>query len=395
MISVENALKQVELNSVYSERVILKSPENALGFVLAQSVLSPINMPPFQQSAMDGYAVNGMDMEHFTLIGEIQAGGSQEYVLAPGEAVRIFTGAPVPETAEAVIMQEQISLSNDNKSIEIHASLTPNQNIRPKGEQIEIGEIALEKGCKINGAIVGYLSGLGITEISVFDKPRISIIATGNELIQPGNSLNYGEIYESNAVMLKSVCLENGFPVQTIKHVIDDFSSTKNAIKSSISTSDFVLITGGISVGDYDFVGKALKELGVKEHFYKVKQKPGKPLFFGTSGNTNIFALPGNPAAALTGFYIYILNALSRFSRDQKIIQSKIGRLQEPFVKKGNRAQFLKAHLNSKNELKILTGQSSAMLRAFSMANAFVYIPEDKEKVESGENVTFYPISHV
>lgn len=395
MISVEDALISVKTQIEPTKKTVLISLEKALGFILAEDILSPINMPLFNQSAMDGYAIKGIQDTRFTLVGEVQAGNSEKIEMKTGESVRIFTGAPVPESADAVIMQEIVDVIEDGKRIELQKKAIQNQNIRPKGEQITQGELALKKGCKINSAIVGFLSGLGITEIKVFCKPNISIIATGNELIEPGNPLKYGEIYESNAIMLKMACTENGFSPLEVTKVKDDFESTKQTLEKAINQSDIVLITGGISVGDYDFVGKALIELGVKEHFYKVKQKPGKPLFFGQVNEAQVFALPGNPAAALTGFYIYVLNALRQFSHDKPIVKPKTGKLTSAFAKKGNRAQFLKAFVNENDTIEILTGQSSAMLRAFSNANAFVFIPEDKMEVEANENVIYYSIPHV
>ncbi len=393
MISVPQALQIVEEKVKATSETITLSLREALGFKLAEDIVSPIDMPPFNQSAMDGYAVCNHQSNVYELIGEVQAGSSNHPVLKQGDSVRIFTGAPVPDTANAVIMQEKVS-KLDHNQIQISDQPTPQKNIRLKGEQIQQGDIALKRGVTLNASIIGFLSGLGITKATVYKKPKVSIIVTGNELIKPGNSLVRGEIYESNAVMLEMALIENGFTDVRVLHVIDNYDSTKNTIEQAVKVSDFVLLTGGISVGDYDFVGKALAELKANQHFYKVKQKPGKPLYFGSIEQTYIYALPGNPAAALTSFYIYVLNSLCQYAQLPKKVSSIKAKLQEPYSKKGGRAQFLKAHLNSHGIAHVLTGQSSAMLRAFAEANTFVYVPEETEIIETNESVTLYNIPY-
>lgn len=393
MISVPQALSIVKDKIRATKQVVSLPVDASLGYILAEDVLSPINMPPFNQSAMDGYAVNGALESSYNLIGEVQAGSAYHPILNEGESIRIFTGAPVPDSATAVIMQEKVEKVSEN-TIVISDRPTLNKNVRLKGEQIKQGEIALKKGSTINAAIIGFLSGLGITKISVYKQPDITIIATGNELVKPGNDLNRGEIYESNAIMLKMALIENGFTQINVLHVEDDYQSTLKSIDNALDTSDFVLLTGGISVGDYDFVGRALQELNTVQHFYKVKQKPGKPLYFGSVRDTYIFALPGNPAAALTSFYIYVLNSLCRFTHLPKKVITTSAILKDSYTKKGGRAQFLKACVNKEGEAEVLTGQSSAMLRAFAFANAFVYIPEESIKVEVTDSITLYSIPH-
>lgn len=393
MISVPQALKSVEKHIQPSQHTIDVLLSNALGYVLAEDVLSPIQMPPFNQSAMDGYAVCSHSSPHYKLIGEVQAGSDYHPHLQPGEAIRIFTGAPVPDSATAVIMQEKVDRLSDVE-IQIHDDPSPFKNIRPKGEQIQDGDVALEKGQTINAAIIAFLSGLGVTHIKAYKKPVVAIIATGNELVKPGMPLKRGEIYESNAIMLEMALKENGFNQVKVYQVKDDYQSTRDTIKQATEEAEFVLLTGGISVGDYDFVGKALEELQAIQHFYKVKQKPGKPLYFGSIKNTKIFALPGNPAAALTSFYIYVLNSLCTYAHQPLKVHPTQAQLKETYIKKGGRAQFLKAQVSPSGLAEVLTGQSSAMLRAFAQANAFVYIPEDKEKVEAQETITLYSIPY-
>ncbi|MCT4624702.1 MAG: molybdopterin molybdotransferase MoeA, partial [Schleiferiaceae bacterium] len=308
MISVEEALQIID-NAIVLSKPKIMAVHSSLGCVLANDVLSPIYMPPFAQSAMDGYAVRFNGAACFSLKGEIKAGDNAQPLLKEGEAVRIFTGAPVPATADAVVRQEDTEVVDG--VLVVNPLPRAKANVRPLGEQIAEGAIALQKGQVLNAASIGYMATLGITEIEVYEKPKVTILVTGNELVEPGTPLQYGQIYESNAPMLVSALNDYGITNVEVQRVKDDYTSTLEQLKLILADNDLVLCSGGISVGDYDFVGKALKELGTQELFYKVKQKPGKPLFFGIRNKTIVFALPGNPAAALTCFYVYVLKALN------------------------------------------------------------------------------------
>jgi len=385
MIDVHTAQDLVLKHSSMSSEILEVNLNDALDFVLAKTIISEIDMPPFRQSAMDGYALNLSDDTTYKLVGEIKAGDNANPILSAGEAVRIFTGAPVPDSANAVIMQEQVSVQGNQ--IITQMPLVSQMNIRPKGEQIKLSEIALAKGTQLKGAHIGFLASLGVTKVLVFNKPSIAIVVTGNELISPGNPLSYGEIYESNGAMLSAVLRELGYTKTSIITVPDDYDSTKNTLEKAIKNHDIVIVTGGVSVGDYDFVGKALISIGVKEIFYKVKQKPGKPLFFGKKDTVSIFGLPGNPAAALSCFYIYVYPLLKK---SEGSINPQLTRISMPmatdYVVKGSRAQFLKAKLQD-DGVQILQGQSSAMVRAFGDANALVFLPEDSSELKKGDQV--------
>ena len=385
MIDVKTAQELVLLHSSTISKTVEVELRDALDFVLAKDVISEIDMPPFRQSAMDGYALNVSGDTTYSVVGEVKAGDNYNPELNIGEAARIYTGAPVPDTANTVIMQEKVTV--EGSQIIVNASIQTNLNIRPKGEQIKIGTLALAKGTTIKGAHIGFLASLGITKITAYKKPSIAIVVTGNELVAPGNVLSYGEIYESNGAMLSAVLSELGYKKTSIITVKDDYDSTKKTLKESIENHDIVIITGGISVGDYDFVGKALNDIEVQEIFYKVKQKPGKPLFFGKNGQTSIFGLPGNPAAALSCFYIYVYPLLkkSEGALNTKLLSISMPLLTDYSVK-GDRAQFLQARMQG-DGVEILGGQSSAMLRAFGDANALVFLPENTTELNKGQNV--------
>ncbi len=385
MISVPQALRLVQNHTKKTQRIINLPIDKALGYVLAKDIISPIHMPPFRQSAMDGYALGSLEEDNFIVSGEVKAGDFEDANIGKGQAIRIFTGAPVPNGTKAVIMQEKVEVSGNR--ITIQAPVLPDINIRPVGEQIKKGELALSQGTILTPAGVGYLASLGITTIDIYQKPSIAIITTGNELIPPGEPLEHGQIYESNSAMLYSALTQSGFSDITGYKVIDEYDATKNLIHQTILDHDVILVSGGISVGDYDFVGKALRALEVEEVFYKVKQKPGKPLYFAKKQEKIIFALPGNPASSLSCFYVYVLPALLQISGyPNPDNERKTAISQTKYSKKGERAEFLKAIVTQDN-VTILDGQASSMLRSFSLANAMVYLPEEVSNVHIGDHV--------
>ena len=386
MVSVEEAktlLAEFEpkLNSQ------TKAVSDSLGHVLSEHVKSPINMPPFPQSAMDGYALGGSSLSAnstFMVIGEVAAGSSNKIELENGEAVRIFTGAPVPESATAVVQQEWVERNGDTMTIT--KVVKPRMHIRPEGEQMKTGDVALEKGTLITPAGVGFLSMLGITEVDVFSKPKVTVLVTGNELVKPGNDLNYGQIFESNSAMLITALEKEGIAASS-QNVPDNLEQTIECIFKALENNEILIVTGGISVGDHDHVGTSLNQLGVTEVFYKVAQKPGKPIFFGTKANKAVFALPGNPAASLSCFYEYVIPALRKAAGGvDTALQAISLPLASGGIKSNPRAQFLKARI-SDNQVTILEGQSSAMLNTFSYANALVYIAANSGEIAEGNLV--------
>jgi len=385
MISVNEARALVEKTVLPVDNWERISVAKGINRVLYETVNSPINMPPFRQSAMDGYAICVGEHTTYTIAGEVKAGDSYHPTLKKGEAFRIFTGAPVPNTANAVIMQEKVRVANNR--IQLESEVCINENIRPIGEQVSRDEVALKKGSVLTPAAIGYLTTLGITEVNVYRKPNIAIVITGNELAPPGQNLKHGQIYESNAQMLTAALLQMGHSKVSHYKVSDNYPQTVKVLNNVIRSHDLVLVSGGISVGDYDFVGKALDELGVTEHFYKVKQKPGKPLFFGSKEGTMIFALPGNPASALSCFYMYVYTALQiRTGHENYALPIVTARSLSHCNTKGDRVQFLKA-IYKNGTVEILEGQSSAMLHTFALSNALVRIPEVVDVVEKDDPV--------
>ncbi|MDN3491891.1 molybdopterin molybdotransferase MoeA [Winogradskyella bathintestinalis] len=384
MISVDKALHIIKsFPKEYTfETVELR---NALNLVLFEDIFSPINMPPFRQSAMDGYAFRYSENQKFTIVEESKAGDGHNYVLNEGEAVRIFTGALVPDNADTVIMQEHVE--REGEIIQIKKMPFQFANIRKVGEQINIGELALKKGTQLNEAAIGFLAGLGITTISVYKTPKVAILVTGNELQKPGTKLELGRIYESNSIMLEAALKSIGVKDIELIRVKDNYNSIKNRIKKTLSTKDILLISGGISVGDYDFVREALLENEVEELFYKVNQKPGKPLWFGKKANTYVFALPGNPASALTCFYIYARPLLKKISGCKNNYLQKVKVISKTVINNSSgKTLFLKAHLEG-NSVEVLQGQSSAMLYTYALSNALICVDSETTEIKIGDEV--------
>jgi molybdopterin molybdotransferase len=334
---------------------------------------------------MDGYAIcihNSMD---YDLVGEVKAGENSNPELKPGECVRIFTGAAVPDSANAVVMQEKIKLKG--KQITLQSDVILEQNIRSIGSQVHKGAYPLEKGQVLQASGLAFLQSLGIKEVEVYRNPKVTLILTGNELIPISEPLERGKIYESNSVLLRAALEQQGIETQLISFAEDTLEATIKALENAFKSSDVVLLSGGISVGDYDFVRDALAHLKVEELFYKVRQRPGKPLFFGKKESRFVFALPGNPASTLSCFYVYVLPLIARLKGGQSegLIRLFVP-LQHDFKSDEPRALFLKASIENK-AVSILDRQHSSMLVSFAKANALVYIPENGVFLKRGDLV--------
>ena len=385
MISVADALKliNISITPLRSETIALK---DALGYTLSETVYSKINMPPFDQSAMDGYALNGSNTNTFKIIGEIQAGDNTSKIdLKEGEAVRIFTGGMVPKTATTVVKQEITERIEHN--VVILEAFEAGTNIRYTAEQINVGELALKKGAQLNAAAIGFLAMLGVASVSVFRKPKVRVLITGNELIAVGKELAPGQIYESNSATLIAALQELSIDAEAIT-VSDDYGATYECIQRLLWECDILISSGGISVGDYDFVGKALRANGVREVFYKVKQKPGKPLLYGTSETCHVFALPGNPASALTGLYLYVYPAIYKMmGREQSGLTRRKVRINQAYSKTTTMTHFLKGFVHD-TEVELLENQSSAMLNSFAAANCLIQMEEGRTEWFPNDVVT-------
>lgn len=396
MISFEEAkdllLKEIPLAKIENYEVI-----KSHGLVTAMSILSPIDSPPFNQAAVDGYAFRNKDFNKYKslkICGESTAGKIFEGKCEAGNCIRIFTGAAVPDSLDTVVMQERVTVRK-KEIIPDDENITRGSNIRFRGSQVRRREIAIPKFERITSGSIGLLYSLGITTVSCFKKPAIAIVVTGNELTKPRNELQPGSIYESNSFMLLAVLKEHGFEDISIFHAPDNLPDTVAIFKTASRDHDFVLFTGGISVGDYDFVGKALSNQKVKAIFYKVKQKPGKPIYFGMKNKKVIFGLPGNPASVLVCFYEYVLPALYRSMGYQKPFAPEMQLpVSNNYTKKSGMVHFLRAQTDFQT-VTILEGQESYKLLPFCKANCMVVIDEDVVEVKTGNYVRVQMVNHL
>ena len=358
--------------------------ESAMNHVISQDILAPMDFPPFAQSAMDGYVIAEPGHSHYKVISTCKAGDHHSVVIKSNEAIRIFTGAMVPAMSFAVIPQEHVRTTSSGFYMLEHVN--EGDHIRLKGEQIHKGEIALKKGTKLNPSNIGLLASTGITLVKVFKPPRVGIINTGSELCKHDQSLISGKIYESNSFMLKAAFQKEGIHCTSV-YAEDEIVALKEAITPSLKTSDLIVLTGGISEGDYDLVRKALDELGAETVLYKVAQKPGKALYVGKLNNKLVFGLPGNPGAALTCFYIYVIPAIRAIQGMQNTeLLRTFAELENEYFKRGPLTHFMKGVLHGKS-VSILRAQNSRMLNEFGSANCLVVLKGTDSKWKKGDNV--------
>ena len=392
MITEAEAKSIIEKNTGALQPVKL-SLQKAAGKTLAVDVYATTDIPPFPQSSMDGYAFLFSEWKlhkKLALEGEIAAGHNKERLLLPGKAVRIFTGAPVPPGADTVIMQEKVQIvtsANLIKELIIgDEGIEQGTHVRPKGSEIKAGELALEKGNLLSPAAIGFLAGIGVVEVRAYPHPSMSIIITGKELQDPGKPLEYGQVYESNSLSLIAALHQIHIDAIKIFRAGDDLRILTGVLEDALQQSDIVLLTGGISAGDYDFVLESAENCNVKKLFHKINQRPGKPLYFGKKENKLVFGLPGNPSSVLTCFYEYVLPALSVLTTQKLCLQSIWAPLFKPFHKSARLTYFLKGFFDG-TTVAVLDAQESYRLSSFAKANCLVKINEDVMKCGEGEIV--------
>jgi molybdopterin molybdotransferase len=390
MINVTEAKRIINNNTTTLTPVksVLSQAESK---VLAEDVYASIDIPAFPQSSMDGYAFSFQGWKQhkkIKIVGEVVAGTKENITLEPGHAVRIFTGAAVPIGADTVIMQEKTKTHNEELIIE-DETLQAGTSVRPRGSEIKAGALALEKGRTLSPAAIGFLAGIGIAQVEVYPNPSISIIITGNELQQPGTRLEHGQVYESNSFALKAVLKQLHVNDVEVLYATDKPEIVTDALEKALQQSDVVLLTGGISVGDYDFVLQAATECGVEKLFHKVKQRPGKPLYFGKKNNKLVFGLPGNPSSVLTCFYQYVIPALEKLSNKKPVLKTIRAPLSKPFQKTALLTHFLKGIYDGKT-VTPLDAQESYRLSSFATANCLIQVEEEITACNEGEFVTVY-----
>ncbi len=388
MISVGEAKDILEKNGKALTPIVMPL-HKAVGLVLAEDIFAAVDVPGFNQSAMDGYAFRFDDWqenENLIIAGMVQAGSVLEGELKSKQAVRIFTGAAVPSETDTVVMQEKVVIEDDKLLIN-DPLLEKGGNVRLKGGEIKHGDLALPKDTKLSPAGIGFLAGIGIKEVLVYPLPRIKLVITGNELVQPGLPLQNGQVYESNSYALSAVLQQMGIQNLSISFAKDNMEELKSVLEAALQEVDILLITGGVSVGDYDFVANTLADCGVEKLFHKIKQKPGKPLFAGKRNDQLIFGLPGNPSSVLTCFYEYVVPTIAQMMNAKTSIIQKINLpLSNVYSKNAGLTHFLKGHC-ANGKVTLLTGQESYKLSSFATANCLVCLAENGTHYHAGDIV--------
>jgi molybdopterin molybdotransferase len=394
MITVE-AAKSILKKHVRSLDVVQQPIEVAVGMVLSKDIRAAADMPRFDQSAVDGYAIvldksSKLVANRFKVLHEIKAGDAPLLRTQRNAAYRIFTGAPVPKGTFCIVMQEQVAL--DGGDIILSSDTIKHlRHIRLRGGNFRKGTVVLKKGVALTPAAIGLLAALGAVTVPVYRRPVIGLLVTGNELVQAGNLLRTGQIYESNSMSLRAALQSSGFSLSTIVRARDTANAVDRALGKLLAACDVVLVTGGISVGKYDFVHASLQKQRVRELFYKVAQKPGKPLFAGTRRKKLIFALPGNPAAVLVCYHEYVLPSLRQMVGKTPFIIKHLP-MEHDFRWSGDRAQFFRANMGE-NSVNILAAQDSDNLLSFAEANALVYLSKGNHDLLKGDTVEVHPLS--
>jgi molybdopterin molybdotransferase len=286
----------------------------ARGLALAQDVRARFDSPPFDNSAVDGYAVRSADAavgRSFRVVDEAPAGRPAKRRVGEGEAVKIFTGGVIPEGADAVVMVE--NTSGWGEEFELKKEASPGQNVRRGGEDAREGDVILERGTEIGPPEIALAATQGYGELPVYRRPRVVVLSTGTELVDPGSrDLERGEIYDSNSFAVISQAREIGAEARRVSAASDEANVIRDAVKGALETADVVVTSGGVSVGERDLVKGTMLELGVEQIFWGVRFKPGKPLFFGMRGDVRLFGLPGNPVSAMVCFELFVRPALMK-----------------------------------------------------------------------------------
>jgi molybdopterin molybdotransferase len=387
MISVAEAREIIQANVRILGAVQCPLSE-AAGLTLAEDVYATRDIPSFPQSSMDGYALSFNSWtanKEITIEGEAAAGDSISFELGSNQAARIFTGAAIPSGADTVVMQEKTRIENGKLIIE-DEKLRQGTNVRPQGSEIKAGNLALAKGTPLTPAAIGFLAGIGISSVRVYPNPAVAIIVTGDELQQPGNPLQYGQVYDCNSFSLTAALSLMNIRNVVVERAEDDLHELNTVLTRTIETSDIVLLAGGVSAGDYDFVTQAAMSCGVRKLFHKVKQRPGKPLFFGTKENKPVFGLPGNPSSVLTCFYLYVIPALELLTKRSVSLPSIETQIAKTYKKDAGLTHLIKGYFDGKVATP-LDAQESYRMRSFAGANCLIQLDEELTDCTKGSLV--------
>ncbi|MCL4111196.1 UNVERIFIED_CONTAM: hypothetical protein GTU68_043109 [Idotea baltica] len=372
---------------------------DALNQYLAEDLVSDINVPPHTNAAMDGYAIAGSDLptentKTYQVAGSSFAGIPSDESYQQGKVTRIMTGAVMPNGTDSVIPQEVVDVLEDG-SIQIDASQRTGQNVRHPGEDIPKGAVVFKKSHKVSAADLGILASLGKGEIKILRRPRVAFFSTGDELKSIGETLNEGDIYDSNRYTLFALLKNLDVEIIDLGVIKDTKEGIEQAFIEAAELADIVITSGGVSVGEADFIKPTLKKLG-DTHFWKIAMKPGRPLTFGSYNNSWFFGLPGNPVAVMVTFMQFVQPAINYLASGS--IQSSLSLKaisQQAIKKRPGRTEYIRAIMQQTEdgelEVKLTGKQGSGILMSMSLANCFIHLPTESAGVEAGASVEIVP----
>lgn len=390
MVSVDEAKEIIDFYLPKSQKSVGVPIRDALGYTLASDVIAKYAIPNFAQSSMDGYAIRYGEREmELQVADKIPAGTTLQKTLSPGQTMRIFTGAPLPVGADTVVMQEKVQVTEKGSIWIKDNELRQGDNVRPKGSEVDKDALAIQSGTLLTPAAIGYLAGIGCTHVDIYAAPRLAILLTGDELKPLGEPLGFGEVYESNSYQLRSALNQLGITDMEIFHAPDDVEQLKTIMEGALEDFDVLMLVGGVSVGDYDYVTRAARECGIEQRFHRIRQKPGKPMFFGTKQEKPVFGLPGNPSSALTCFYLYIAPALEKLMQVPNHIKKITTTITHDYRKKAGLTHFLKGSYDG-NSVTPLHAQESYRLQSYAHANCLIVLEEGSDGCKAGDEVDVY-----
>src|SRR3954454_1541243 len=386
LVSVEEARARV-LAAVRPLGHETVSVDDALGRVLAEEVVSDLELPPFDSSAMDGFAVVAGPGGRLPVVGEAQAGQPFDGELQPGAAVRISTGAVIPRGADAVVPIERVTATGELVEV---PETQPGANVRRAGEDLHRGALVLKAGTEIGPAEAGMLAALGRADVSCARRPRLAIVATGEELVPAGQSLGPGQIHDSNAVAIGALASRAGGELVDRRNAGDDHATTVAALTDALAQAELLCISGGVSVGPHDHVKPALLELGFEELLWRVRLKPGKPFWFGVRGEQYAFGLPGNPVSAMVTFQLFTRPALRVLQGADPGVTRSSAILDGPIAANSDRDQAVRCRLRMDDDgwhVEPTGPQGSHVMSSMLGAGALAIVPADDRDLAPGERV--------
>jgi len=370
----------------------------ALARVLAGDVEAPFDVPPADNSAVDGYAVGSADIpragtRELDVVGDLAAGAVFDGPLGAGQALRIMTGAPMPAGADTVYPQEVVERAGERVRVGL---IDKGVNVRMRGEDVKAGGIVIERGTVLRPQEIGLITSLGIWQVSVHRRPRVALLSTGDEVVEPGTPRRPGQIYDANRFTLRGSVEQCGGDVLDLGIVPDARDELSARLREAAAMADVVLTSGGVSVGVYDLVKDVLAELGTID-FWQVAMQPGRPLAFGRIGNTTFFGLPGNPVASLLGFMLFVRPALWKLGGRRRLFPPTWqARTLEPLRKRAGRREFKRgvlAYHDGDWQVRTTGPQGSGILSSMVAGNCLIVLEEERGDVAAGEPVTVEPFA--